>query len=118
MTITILSDRPATTVLALVEGHNIELSTQPGSRCPTAPTPIYIRAFPGDRYEYVRSFTIGCDPSDPSNVWAYANASILSDSPTAKRTAVGCDLGDTIRVEGQDYRVDPASNRNIRLTAI
>lgn len=117
MTNAILADHPAVKIHSLAEGHNIELTDDKGY-ARTGPVALYIRAFPGDRYEFIRSFTIGCDGDDPSNVWAFANTSVLSDSPSDKRAAVGCELGDTIHIEGGDYRVDPASNKNITLTAV
>lgn len=114
---TILADHPAVTILALPEDHDMQLTNDKGY-CRTGVMSLYVRAFPGDRYEFIRSFTVGCDSDDATKVWAFGNGAMLTAEPRDKEIAVGCDLGDTIRIEGREYRVDPAPNNNIALTAI
>jgi hypothetical protein len=107
---------PAFDVYPLVEGHNIELHQEAGRVAPTALVDLRIRAFPGDKYEFLRSFTIGADAKG-EHPWAFGNASILSSTPTRKGTALGCDLGDLITIEGKQYKVLPDHNHNIKFEA-
>lgn len=113
--ITKLATFPAFDVIALPEGHDITLSDDHGY-CRTAPIAFALKGFPGERYEWVRGFTIGCDGDDPAHVWAFGNGAMLTAETRAKETRVGIELGDRIQIEGADYIVEAAPNHNISLT--
>lgn len=113
----ILATFPAFDVLALADDADILLTNDKGY-ARTAPLTFALKGFPGDRYEWVRSFSIGCDGDDASNVWAFGNGSMLTAEPRAKELRIGLELGQTIRIEGQLYRVDAAANKNIALVAV
>ena len=111
-TMTILADYPAVTVVAAHDGYDIQLDNDKGY-ARTSNIEFMLRGFPKDKYEYIRSFTIGSD--DETGVWAFGNGAMLTSEKRAKKIAIGIELGQTIRVEGRDY-VEAAPNKNIKLT--
>jgi len=108
----VLADYPAFTVIALPEGHDLTLDNDKGY-ARTCSIALRIKAFPRDKYEYLRSFTIGFDETD--GYWTYGNGSMISSERSAKEYCLGASLGDTIRVEGQDFIIKAAPNNNIKL---
>jgi len=110
----VLSDRPGLIVFGL-EGHDIHLDEDKGY-CRTGSVPITIRAFPRDKYEWVRNFTLGHDPE--SGYWAYGRAAMITAEPTARTISLGFELGDTIRIEGRTFTIEPDHNHNIKLTEV
>ena len=110
---TILANHPAVMVVAAHDGYDIQLDNDKGY-ARTSKIEFILRGFPKDKYEYIRSFTIGSD--DETGVWAYGNGATLTSGKKAKKIAIGIELGQTIRVEGKDYVVEAAPNNNIKLT--
>ena len=115
MTNPILADFPAYQILGLLQGSNIEL-TQDKGYCRLAVVQLFIKSFPGDKYEWVRGFQIGTD--DKTGVFAYGTGSTITNSPRQKTIHVGAELGDIIQIEGTHYRIDPDHNKNIKLTEV
>lgn len=76
---------------------------------------IAIKAFAGDKYEYVRNFYIGKD-TETGELFINAKAAVLSDS---NNTAIyfGYEIGGTINIEGKDYIIEAAPNNNLTLKA-
>ena len=83
----------------------------------TLSVPVFLKGFENDKYEYVRSFTIGVDTAT-DEPFVYGNGSMLSDNPAAQSVAFGVSLGDVINVEGRDYTVQAAANSNLKLVAV
>lgn len=50
--------------------------------------------------------------------WANAMASVISDTPDAKRTVFVLNFGDTITFEGIVFRLDPDHNDNVKLVEV
>jgi hypothetical protein len=113
----VLADFPAVTILALPERHNIALTDDKGY-ARTAPVALYVRRFPNDRYDFIRAFTVGCDGDNAENVWAYGNGAMITAEARRKEIAVGCDLYDTVTIDGRQYRVHPAPNHNIQFVPV
>jgi len=116
-TLSILAEYPAVLVLEIPATMDIQLTNDKGY-ARTAPFAIYLKSFTRDRYEFIRSFTIGCDGDNPENVWAYGNGSMLTAEERRQETAFGVELGQVIRVEGREFRVEPDHNHNIKLTEV
>lgn len=112
---TILADYPAFTVLALPEGHNITFTEDKGY-ARTCPVAFHVRKLKRDRYNYTRSFTLGCDGDNAENVWAFGNGATLSAEPRAKQVVFGIEIGEIITIEGRQFKVTEAPNNNIALT--
>lgn len=55
--------------------------------------------------------------NEPS-YWASPEAVVLHDGPKVKETRPGVQLGDTIRLAGKQFVIEPAPNRNIRLREV
>jgi hypothetical protein len=114
---TILATYTAFDVLGLSEGADIALSNDKGY-VRTAPFAFALKGFPGDRDEWLRAFSIGCDGDNASNVWAYGNGAMITSEARAKEVRIGIELGQTIQIEGQLYKVTAAPNKNIALVAV
>jgi hypothetical protein len=117
--ITVVADFPAKQVVK-IDDHDIGLPNQKGDEnvvCRTASAPITIRAFKGDKYEYVRDFKIGFDGKD--GYWAFGSGAMLTDTPSkGKDMSLGFELGDTITIEGHKFRIEEAPNHNIKFVGI
>jgi hypothetical protein len=113
----LIADFPAVAIFALPTDHDIRLSEYKGNYR-TASLSLRIKSFKRTRpgYEWLSSFTIGCDHKD--GVWAYRNATMLTDTPRDKDIAFGAELGDLIRIEGSEYRIEEDHNQNIKLIAV
>lgn len=118
MTNPILADFPAYTVLALPEDHDIILTDDKGY-ARIAPITFRVKSLKRDKagYEYLRSFTIGCDGDNSENVWVYGNGSMITNSKSSKDFCIGIELGQKIRIEGREYIVEEDANNNIKLIA-
>ena len=106
-----LADYPAFAVFELQGDINL---TNDKGYVRTAPVKFYLKGFPGDKDEYLRSFTIGCDGDKPENVWAYGNGAMLTSHKVDKEIAFGLELGQRISIEGVSYIVKPDHNHNIK----
>ena len=113
----VLADFPAYTVLALADEANIQLDNDKGY-ARTSTLTFRVKSFPKDKYEYLRSFTIGCDGDNADNVWAFGNGSTLTAEARSKEYCAGIELGQVLTIEYKQYRVDPAPNKNIKLVAL
>lgn len=83
--------------------------------CRVSTQMITIRAFPRDKYEYIRNFYFGeadgeyfCNPS----------AAMITSSPSAHEVTFGYELNDTVSVEGKTFRLTAAPNNNIVLVEV
>lgn len=81
----------------------------------TSSITVTIKSFSGDKYEYVRDFTVGWDAD--SGVWAYGNGAVLSSQNRSKTFSFGYELGDTIKIDGEIYTIEAAPNHNITFVA-
>jgi len=113
----ILADYPAFMVTSLPEGHDIPLTEDKGY-CRTSPIVLRIAGFKNEKsgHEYLSGFAIGAD--DKSGVWAYGRGSMLTAERRAKEYHFGASIGDTIRIEGVDYIIREAANKNIKFEEV
>lgn len=109
----ILADHPAKTVYAI--GGPLPLDNDKGY-VRTMSIPVFLKAFPGDRHEYIRSFTIGVD-AETGEPFAYGNGSMITAETSAKAVALGLSLGDVVEIEGKSYRIEQDHNKNIKLVS-
>ena len=113
--LTKVANFPARTVFSW-DQFNIKLDVEKyEGEVRTASKIITIKAFKGDKYEYVRDFTIGWD--NDAGVWAYSNGAMITSDPTEHSISVGYELGDTISIDGDLYTIEEASNHNIKFVA-
>jgi hypothetical protein len=113
--LTQVANFPARTVFSW-DQFNIELNVEKfDGQVRTTSKTITIKAFKGDKHEYLRDFTIGWDKDD--GVWAYGNGAMITSSPTEHSISLGYELGDTIRIDGDLYTIEEAPNHNIKLVA-
>lgn len=108
--ITVLKDYPAKQVIG--GDFDVQLTNDKGY-CRTAPISITIKSFPGDKHEWLRDFTIGFDDKD--GYWAYSHGSMITAEKQAKQITAGFELGDTIKIEGKAFTIEPDNNHNIKL---
>lgn len=111
-----LANYPALTVInpkSVETEVNFKLDEDKGY-CKRSTQMITIRAFPRDKYEYIRNFYFVfadgeyfCNPS----------AAVVSTT-TEHRVTVGYELGDTVKIEGKEFILEAAPNNNISLKAI
>ena len=83
--------------------------------CRVSTQMITIRAFPRDKYEYIRNFYFieadgeyFCNPSP----------AMISSTPSKHQVTVGYELGDEVKIEGKTFRLTEASNKNITLVEV
>ena len=113
--LTLVADFPAKSVYSYSQ-FNIPLNVEKfDGEVKTASTSITIKAFSGDKYEYLRDFTVGWDAE--GGVWAYDNGAMLTAEKRAKKITLGYELGDTIRIDGKLYTIEAAPNHNITFVA-
>jgi len=112
---TILKIHPAVVILSLVEKHNLYLSVDRGE-CRIFPMEFYIKSFPGDKHEYIRSFTIGFE--DDSGVWAVGKGACITAEKKKRKIAIGASLGDKITIENVEYVIEADYNHNIKFTKV
>jgi len=113
--LTLVADFPAKSVYSY-EKFNIPLDVEKyDGEVRTASASITIRSFAGDKYEYLRDFTVGWDAE--GGVWANDNGAMLTAEKRAKKITLGYELGDTIRIEGKLYIIEAAPNHNIKFVA-
>lgn len=113
--LTLVADYPAKSVYSY-EKIDIPLNVeQYEGQVRTTNHTITIKAFPNDKYEYLRDFAIGWDAE--GGVWAYAKASTLTATKQAKKITLGYELGDIICIDGKSYTIEAAPNHNIKFIA-
>jgi len=113
--LTLVADFPAKSVYSY-EKFNIPLNIEKyDGEVKTASAYITIKAFSGDKHEYLRDFTVGWDAE--GGVWAYSNGAMLTAAKQAKKITLGYELGDTIRIDGNLYTIEAAPNHNIKFVA-
>lgn len=113
--LTLVADFPAKVVYSY-DQFNIPLDVEKfDGEVRTSSHNITIKAFSGDKYEYLRDFTIGWD--NEGGVWANSNGAMVTDRHQAKQITLGYEIGDTIRIDGKLYTIEAASNHNIKFTA-
>jgi hypothetical protein len=84
--------------------------------CRTVSTCIVIRAFPNDKYEWLRKFHIGCD--NETGVWAFGAGAMITSEKRDAEVAFGYELGDKIQIEGTYYTIEAAPNHNIKFVEV
>lgn len=113
--LTLVSDFPAKSVYSYAK-FDIPLNVEKyDGEVKTSSTSITIKAFSGDKYEYLRDFTVGWDAE--AGVWAYSNGAMLTAEKQAKKITLGYEIGDTIRIDGKLYTIEAAPNHNIKFVA-
>ena len=113
--LTLVADFPAQSVYSCSQ-FDIPLNVEKyDGEVRTSSHNITIKAFSGDKYEYLRDFTIGWDAE--GGVWAYGNGAMLTSEKRAKKITLGYELGDTIRIDGKLYTIEAAPNHNITFVA-
>lgn len=111
-TLTVVADYPANTVYSY-DQFDIPLNEiKYDDAVKTSSMKITIKAFKGDKYEYVRHFTVGYDAKDGH--WAFGNGSMITSEKRAKTMTAGYELGDTIKIEGKLFTIEEAANHNIK----
>lgn len=78
---------------------------------------IAIKAFAGDKYEYIRNFYIGKD-AETGELFVNAKAAVLSNSNNSTSVYFGYEIGGVINIEGKDYTIEAAPNNNLTLKAV
>ena len=110
--LTLVADFPAKSVYSYGK-FNIPLNVEKyDGEVKTSSTNITIKAFSGDKYEYLRDFTVGWDAE--AGVWAYSNGATLTAEKREKKITLGYEIGDTIRIDGKLYTIEAAPNHNIK----
>ena len=94
---------------------NLQLTEDKGY-CRVSSINIVIRAFPKDKYEWIRKFTVGGD--DENGVWAYGTGSMITSEQRSTEIAIGYELGDQISIEGKQYVIESAPNHNIKFVEV
>jgi hypothetical protein len=106
----VLKDFPAILVL---NGSvaNIPLDIDKGY-CRTSDVIVTIKGFPGDKHEWLRTFSVGHDEKD--GYWAYGRGSMITSGPSKKDIGFGYELGGMIKIEDKEFRIEAAPNHNIK----
>lgn len=114
----LLASYPAFNVISVPEEADLQLTHDKG----------YVRVFPfavrvkrlaRDKYDYIRSYTIGCDGDNADNVFAFGNASVLSSyQESGKDVCVGVELGQILKIEGKSFKIQEDFNNNIKLVRV
>lgn len=114
-TLHILADYPAYIVFDGKQA-NFTLDNNKGY-CRTSSAEIMVRGL-SKRYpdRFLNSFTIGHD--EEGGYWAFGNGATLTSSPRGKGIVFGFDLGDTIKIEGSLFTIEPAPNSNVKLVPV
>jgi hypothetical protein len=109
----ILANYPALTVFnpKAFEVVNYPLDEDKGY-CRVTTNMITIRAFPGDKYEYVRNFYFG---EADGEYFCNPKSAMLTSSPQESKNTFGYELGDIVSVDGKNFKLIPAGNHNITL---
>jgi len=113
----LLANHPALTVInpnSVDTEINIKLDEDKGY-CRVSKQMITIRAFKGDKYEYIRNFYFGeadgeffCNPAP----------AMISSTPSAHKVTIGYDLEAEVKIEGKIFRLTEAANKNITLEEV
>jgi hypothetical protein len=115
-TLTVVADYPANTVYSFA-GFDLPLNNvKYDGAVRTCETVLTIRNFPGDKYEYIRHFTVGFD--EEGGYWAFGNGSMITSESRAKTMSMGYELGDEISIEGNKFIIEAAPNHNIKFTPV
>lgn len=113
--LTLVADFPAKSVYSYNQ-FNIPLNVEKyDGEVKTSSETITIKAFSGDKYEYLRDFGIGCDADQ--GVWAYGKGAMLTSQKRSKEISLGYEIGDTISIDGNLYTIKAAPNHNIKFVA-
>ena len=114
---TLLASYPALTVInpnAFEEPLDLQMTEDKGY-CRVCPQEITIRAFPRDKYEYIRNFYfIEAD----GEYFCVPSAAMISSSGTEHKATYGFELGDIITVEGKQFRLLEDWNKNIKMERV
>ncbi len=73
---------------------------------------VTIKEFKGDRYTWLRDFTVGWDSKD--GYWAFGNGATVTSHPQDKKYTAGYELGDEITIDGKVFIIREAPNHNIK----
>jgi hypothetical protein len=112
----IIVDYPAMTVFdpKAFPALNFLLDEDKGY-CRVSTMGFTIRAFPRDKYEYIRNFYFG----ETDGIY-YCNSkpAMLTSEPRPKEVTFGYELGDVVSVDGKKFKLSPTHNNNIKLEAV
>lgn len=117
MTDAILANYPALTVFnpqAVGTCPDIKLDVDKGY-CRVSSGMITIRCFPRDRYEFIRNFYFG---EADGEYFCNPNPAMLTSSQQGQTATLGYDLGDTVTVDGKNFKLVAAPNKNIKLEEV
>jgi hypothetical protein len=115
--ITVLAEYPALTVFnpKAFDPVNFSLDEDKGY-CRVGKGRITIRAFPRDKYEYIRNFYFGA--GSDGEYFCNPEAAMITAEPRDKKVTFGYELGDTVTIEGKKFKLTAASNNNIKLEEV
>jgi len=121
MTNPVLKAFPAQTIInpaAVPGGVDIQLDNDKGyARVSTAM--VTVKAFKRTRpgYEWLHDFYFGVI-TETGEVFANPVATVLSDTTEPHTVTFGVEFGDTLKIEGVEYRMVEDFNNNMKLEAV